>query len=177
MINQTRSGDWVLTASGREFWPLDPHPAEIIIEDIAHALSNICRFGGHCRAFYSIAQHSVLVSRIVSPEYALWGLLHDATEAYLLNLPAPVKRFVPDYAPAEARVMHAICQRFGLAYCMPMPVKVADQMLLADEVEVLMPRSFPLPYPPSGIEIDPLPPKEAKELFLDRFHFLESLIS
>src|ERR1035441_1601867 len=80
----------ITTFSGVRFWPLIPNPADIRIEDIAHALSNQCRFGGHTREFYSVAEHSVRVSQLCTPENALWGLLHDASEAYLSDVTAPI---------------------------------------------------------------------------------------
>ena len=88
-----RVGDWIQTMSGVIFYPLDPRPEEIRIEDIAHALSHQCRFAGHCREFYSVAEHSVRVSRELPQEFMLWGLLHDASEAYLVDLPRPIKRW------------------------------------------------------------------------------------
>src|ERR1039457_118422 len=80
------------TFSGLRFWPLDPNPEKILIDDIAHALAHQCRFGGHASRFYSVAEHSVHVSRLCPPEDALWGLLHDASEAYLVDLPRPLKQ-------------------------------------------------------------------------------------
>lgn len=85
------SNDWIQTYTGKKFFPLHPHQNEYVIEDIAHALSMKCRFAGHCNAFYSVAEHSVKVSRIVAPESQLWGLLHDAAEAYLPDVCQPIK--------------------------------------------------------------------------------------
>ena len=82
-----RNGSWLQTYTGIQFWPLDPRPEEIDIQDIAHALSLLCRFNGHCQRFYSVAEHSVHVSTILAPEFGLWGLLHDAAEAYLSDIP------------------------------------------------------------------------------------------
>jgi hypothetical protein len=70
----------ITTFSDVRFWPLLPNPDDIRIEDIAHALSNQCRFAGHAREFYSVAEHCVRVSQLCRPEEALWGLLHDASE-------------------------------------------------------------------------------------------------
>lgn len=137
-----RKGDWMQTFSGVQFWPLDPRPEEILIEDIAHSLSNQCRYAGHCTQFYSVAQHSVMVSRIVPPQFAKWGLLHDAAEAYLVDLPRPLKRFSPlgnVYMPIEARLMMCVCERFGLPYAEPPEVKDADNVLLMTEKRDLMP--------------------------------------
>jgi len=105
MSSNGRSADgWFLTASGKRFWPLDPRPEDICIEDIAHALSHICRFGGHVREPYSVAQHSVIVSMIVKPENALYGLLHDAAEAYAGDMVRPLKRGMPAYRSIESAV-------------------------------------------------------------------------
>ena len=88
---------------------------------MAHSLSQICRFLGHTDGFYSVAQHSVLVSEHVPHEDALWGLLHDASEAYLCDLPAPIKRDpeMSIYRIAEDRLMLAVCERYGLPPEMP----------------------------------------------------------
>ncbi len=142
-----RQGDWMQTATGRQFWPLDPHPDEIDIEDIARALSHQCRFAGHTRAFYSVAQHSVHVSEACDPNDALWGLLHDASEAYLVDIPRPIKRqpFMEQYREYEHLLMEAIAQAFGLPWhnyfntvFMPESVKRADEVLLATEARDLM---------------------------------------
>jgi hypothetical protein len=77
----SRRGDWMQTFTGRRFWPLDPRGEDVLIEDIAHALSLLTRYGGHCTRFYSVAEHSVLLARAATPENALWLLLHDASEA------------------------------------------------------------------------------------------------
>jgi 5'-deoxynucleotidase YfbR-like HD superfamily hydrolase len=115
--------------------PLSPRPEEIDIDDIAHSLSQQCRFLGHTDAFLSVAQHSVLVSQQVPREDALWGLLHDASEAYLCDLPSPIKRDpeMSIYRVAEDRLMLAVCEKFGLPPEMPHSVKVADKVVLATE--------------------------------------------
>lgn len=105
-----RSGDWIQTATGGQFWPMDPQPDEIDINDIAHALAMLCRFGGHCLRFYSVAEHSVLLSHAVPPEHALWALLHDATEGYLVDMPRPIKAFLPGYKEAEAGIVRAVIE-------------------------------------------------------------------
>lgn len=88
----SRFGDWITTASGTKFWPLDPRPEDVKIEDIAHALSNTCRFGGHCREFYSVAQHCCLMVKHASPRAQIVALLHDAAEAYIGDIVTGVKR-------------------------------------------------------------------------------------
>lgn len=144
MSCEERRGDWIQTFTGIEFYPLDPKPEEILIEDIAHALSMQCRYAGHVREFYSVAEHSVRVAEIVPPKYRLWGLLHDASEAYLIDLPRPVKRYSDIgrlYREAEDSLMIAICERFGLTWedPMPAPVERADKAMLWVESQALLP--------------------------------------
>lgn len=142
-----RRGDWMQTHTGRAFWPLDPRPEDVDIEDIAHALAQQNRYAGHCPWPYSVAAHSVYVSRraarLAPPgrekQCARWGLLHDATEAYLVDVPSPIKRFLTEYAVIEADLMHVIAQRFGLEGEMPEEVKRADADALATEASILFP--------------------------------------
>ena len=171
----SRHGDWMQTYSGRSFWPLDPHPEDVDIEDIAHALSQICRFTGHCENFYSVAEHCVHVSYIVPSEDALWGLMHDAAEAYVCDVARPLKRFLTNYKSIEDAVMVAICDRFGMGHEMPETVKRADNAMLAAEKEQLMkpaPANWCLPEPAANIEIECWPPLIAKLKFLARFNTL-----
>jgi len=164
--------DWIQTCSGRAFRPLDPDPAGLDIRDIAHSLALQCRFNGHCRAFYSVAEHSVRVSRAVPPEHALWGLLHDATEAYLSDLPRPIKVQLPGYRAAEDRLMAFVAAHFGLPWPMPAAVHEADHVLLATEQRDLMgppPAPWGLPAAPLPERIVPLPWEAAERAFLARF--------
>lgn len=130
---------WLLTASGRRFDPVDPQPDMIDLVDIANGLSNECRFAGQCRFFYSVAQHSVLVSQAVPPDLAWEALLHDAAEAYIKDIPAPIKRLLPDYRALEHKIDAAIRVRFGLPAIQNPAVKHADLVLLATERRDLMP--------------------------------------
>lgn len=141
----TREGDWLQTIDGRQFWPLDPRPEEIDIRVIAHALSMQCRYGGHVQHFYSVAEHCVHIARAVPPADRLWGLLHDASEAYLVDVPRPVKRALDTYQAIERRLMHAVCQRFGLPDRMPLSVAGADHRILLTERAALM-AAPPVPW-------------------------------
>lgn len=130
-----RRGAWFQTFTGIPFWPLDPRPEEIDPVDIAHALSLQCRFAGHCTEHYSVAEHCVRLSFKVPHEDALWALLHDASEAYLVDVPKPVKHSpeMAAYRAIEAGVMRAVCVRFDLDGREPASVKAADQRLLETE--------------------------------------------
>ncbi|MFH1469645.1 MAG: phosphohydrolase [Pseudomonadota bacterium] len=169
--------DWIQTWTGKPFRPLQPEPGSIDVRDIAHSLSLLCRFNGHCRCFYSVAEHSVRLSRIVPPEHALWGLLHDAAEAYISDLPRPVKQQIPAFTLFEDNLLELIMAHFGLGWPMPAAVKEADDRMLATEARDLMAR------PPDvwGHQVAPLPetiipqdPPAAEAAFLERFRELTS---
>ncbi|MGJ5149840.1 phosphohydrolase [Bradyrhizobium sp. HKCCYLR1023] len=177
-IVQPRRGDWMQTAGGRAFWPLDPRPNEIDIEEIAHALGMLCRYGGHCLRFYSVAEHSVLLSRAAPKPHKKWALLHDASEAFLHDLVRPVKRSVTGYAELEADVMRAVCVRFKLHLDMPSIIKLLDRRLLADEqIQNMAPA--PMPWSdmaePLGMTLQFWSPERAKREFLDEFERLGGL--
>jgi len=167
-----RHGNWMQTYSGRQFWPVDPRPSEVHLIDIAHGLAHACRFAGHCSRFYSVAEHSVYVSQIVPPELALVGLLHDATEAYVVDIPRPLKPFLTGYAAIEDGVWVAIAQRFGLPEKMPQAVKDADNaLLLAEQRDIMAPPPAPwnIPGEAAPIRIIGLDPATAERVFLERF--------
>jgi hypothetical protein len=113
-------------------------PDDVRLPDIAHALSLINRYTGHTLLPYSVAQHSVVVSQICAPEHALWGLLHDASEAYLGDVASPLKHMLPQYKTLEQHVQRQIAKRFGLAWPMPDEVHEADLRALMAEKDWLM---------------------------------------
>lgn len=165
--------NWIQTASGKKFYPLNPQPDDVCIEDIAHALSKMCRFNGHTREFYSVAQHSVLVSHLVSPQHRLAGLLHDATEAYLADITRPVKQYMPDFSAVEDLLMECIATRFGIEMPLDPSVKAADIMALNSERRDL----FDVHHRWTQTEgaglatnrIEPLAPETARVQFLQRY--------
>lgn len=171
-----RTGAWIQTFTGLQFWPMDARPEEVDILDIAHSLSMLCRFNGHCRRFYSVAEHAVHVSHVVGGEHAGWGLLHDAAEAYISDMPQPIKRELPWFRTCEERLQAVIAQRFGLPTPMPAVVKQADMVLLATEKRALMARE-PAPWEDLPAPLDPSmihawSPERAEQAFLARFHDL-----
>jgi hypothetical protein len=168
---------WMQTFTGRAFYPLAPNVNDVDPVDIAHALSLLCRYGGHVSRFYSVAEHCVLMSYAVAPEHALWALLHDATEAYMGDMIRPLKAAMPAYQAAEDRLMVVICDRFGLDHTCPVEVKEADNRILHDERDALM-APPPLPWaavedvPPLGVKVEGWGPAEAERRYLARLHEL-----
>src|SRR5574337_9143 len=165
---------WIQTYSGRRFNPTNPNPGAIVIQDIAHALSMQCRFSGHCKKFYSVAQHSVLGSYICDSQDALWGLMHDASEAYLVDVPRPLKRSgkFEAYIEFEHKMQEAICRRFGLPIQEPPSVKLADTKLLATEARDLMAplhSDWRQPTEPLPFLIEAWGHDKAKDMFMKRF--------
>lgn len=181
-VSERTPTGWIQTYSGRKFYPLDPRTRDICWEDIAHALSNICRFTGHCREFYSVAQHCVLASEKVPLKVALWALLHDAPEAYICDMARPIK-IQPEftfYNQVEEKIMRIIAQAAGLEGDIPQAVKLIDKVLLKTEARDLGLLSPDWLDPEWGLSditplpetINPWPPAEAKRRFLDRFDLL-----
>ncbi len=171
-----RIGDWIQTFTGRKFWPLDPRREDIEIRDIAHALSMQCRYAGHCKRFYSVAEHCVLLSRWMLAQghgvyVARWALLHDASEAYILDIPRPLKPYLTNYRDIETGVMKAVEEAFALYGEAPKIVKQADDRILADEkAALLQPLTWGWePGPPLGIDIRCWPAETAEREFLDQF--------
>lgn len=167
-----RLGDWMQTRSGLQYWPLDPRVEDVKLTDIAHALSNLCRYNGHCNGFYSVAEHSVLVSQVVPPEHALCGLLHDATEAYCADVPRPLKRNLVGYADIEHKNWLVVAAKFGLPVDMPESVHIADNaVLLAEKQQIVKqtPHLWSVPGTAANVQIKCLSPNESYSLFIDRF--------
>lgn len=177
--------DWMQTHTGKKFYPFDPKPDQICMQDIAHALSMQCRFGGHSRRFYSVAEHCILASRLVSSEDALWALLHDAAEAYLSDLPKPFKDGVAKYInPHEKKILQIIAKKYNLSYPYSDAVKKVDwEMCVTERFRVMQCKAMEWPsvrkykalFGDDALnEVKRRPimfwdQNQAKRMFLDRF--------
>jgi uncharacterized protein len=162
----------IRTYTGRLFDILNPVAENVSIVDVAHALSQLCRFSGHTRELYTVAQHSVLVSRHVPAEFALDGLLHDASESYMNDLNRPLKHSpeMSRYRTAEKALSKVIQERFGLGP-EPKEVKEVDCRMCTTEMRDLM-KGCSLEVEPFEFVISPTDPKAAEKIFLERFYEL-----
>lgn len=186
------------TVTGVAFWPLDPEMNEVRIEDIAHGEALMCRFGGHTKQFYSVAQHSIHVmghllfatgmDERTKTETRMLGLLHDAAEAYLGEVIRPLK-LLPEFATyreAEAHLLNVILGALDVPSTMSrwLIVKDADNRMLATEARALMIWPPPLPWtrtpePYQDVDLrtdleNPWTPETAERIFLERFRLLKS---
>lgn len=157
-----------------DFFDFDnPETFDYDIETIAHALSNICRYGGHSDKFYSVAEHSVLVSRVVPDHLRMCGLLHDASEAFVGDMPSPLKALCPDYREIEDRVQKAIALRYDLPYPFPPEIKYADKAVYKAERNQITSVSDQMWFTdikPADVLVACMPPKDAKTFFLSTFY-------
>ena len=192
-----RKGDWMITYTGGEFWPLDPRPEEINVTDVAHSLALLCRFNGHCREFYSVAQHSVIVSQLVnSPRNRLPALLHDAAESYIGDIIIPFKNSLNQVKEIEEKIMEAVYSRFNVGNYDADEIKRADKMALFAEMREfgtnprnerktmesvlrsVEPEKFQEYWEESSQVLKngiiPLSPEESEELFLKRYEELKT---
>lgn len=195
------SATWIMTYTGQRFYPFTPKANDVQLADIAHALAMICRFTGHTRQFYSVAQHSVNVSRLaecqaaadralpykegVVAQLALVALLHDAAEAYICDLAQPIKALTPRYEAVETLILHAIHTRLAVETSQRYAwrIKAADLALLhAEARELFSPEARraagwdvpdPVDCPPEIIDLCPWTPREAERMFLERYFYLD----
>ncbi len=159
-------GAYIKTYSGVNFYPFDPKVEDVNIVDIAHALALQCRFNGHTNRFYSVAQHCIEVAKKCSPENQLWGLLHDAPEAYISDLASPIKKNMPEFQRAEATILKVIVEKYRLklgslpngvplqhysGVMEPQEVKDVDVKMLVTEARDLL-GLFPNPW---GMDVEP----------------------
>lgn len=170
-----RKGDWLITFTGKRFYPLDPREEDIDIVDIAHSLSLLNRFNGHTEFPYSVAQHSIKVSYLVDPQFALDGLLHDATETYVNDLPRPLKRNLQDYRAVEDGIHEIISSKFDVCTNSDM-VKGADAVALVTEAQWMCHGEqwyYDSHWPsPAGYKVFERNWRDVQDEFLDRFEEL-----
>jgi hypothetical protein len=178
-------GPYLQTVSGRSVNPFDPDPDQLDAGDIARALANLCRFGGHSRVFYSVAQHAVIVSELVErrggdPEDAFAALMHDATEAYLGDMPPPIKHrslLGEAFRAAEDNLERAIRDRFGIKPDVP-EIKRVDRALLATERRSFSGESWRWPeldgVEPLDLALTAWSPDDAEHAFTRRFAELDA---
>jgi 5'-deoxynucleotidase YfbR-like HD superfamily hydrolase len=168
-LEKLYSGSRIIrTFSGKYLDVFDPNPDDIVIEDIAHALSNQCRFGGHIKRFYSVAQHSVFCSDLASPKMRLQALMHDASEAFLVDIPSPIKAELCNYKEIEHNLMLVISKKFGFDFPMDDEVKEIDKYALETEWVNLMVNDNP--------DFASLSPWESKINFIATFEQIKNTI-
>jgi hypothetical protein len=170
--SQPQETNYISTFLGNRFYPLEGKVDRIDIVDICQGLSFQARFNGQANRFYSVAQHSIVVARLVPKQYFRAALLHDAAEAYLGDMVKPLKSLVPEFVAIEQRLMALIAEQFGVCFDDYAPIKKADLIALATEKRDLMPKSTePWSYL-AGVEplkpcIDAWPPEQARQAFLE----------
>lgn len=179
--DEGRKGEYIEIASGARFYVADPRPEDVNLDDIATAISKLCRFGGHSPYFYSVAQHSVYSCMMAPEGFKRAALLHDATEAYLVDLPRPIKRMLPGYVELEKGLERVIAEHFGLDELVPPEVKDVDNRMLVTEAAQFFKRpadcvpwweTMPGNPQPYGLKIQPWDPEIARAEFLDTYAHL-----
>ena len=176
-IDTIKLDGWIETSKGNRFDYATPENYKFNTDEIAHALSQLCRFTGHTKEFYSVAQHSIMVSNLLPYNLRLLGLLHDAAEAFIGDINAPLKQLLPQVKELENRIQAAIYKQYGVAYTAEAAamVKEADIMMLLTEKRDLMPGGMPVDkwgdwvkqYKPIRCRIEPWTPEYARDRFID----------
>jgi hypothetical protein len=167
---------WIPTYSKGKFDILYPKSEDVHVVDIAHSLSQKVRYNGHGDPFYSVAQHSVICATFAPTEFKRIALLHDANEAYLPDIPTPIKELIKGWRKLEEKIEAAIFPAFGLDVEIPPEVKEIDHRLVLDEAVEL---GFDIEdwlynelYTPLGVSFTPVGWREAEMLFLAAFNHL-----
>lgn len=174
--------DYIGTFTGKHLHFLNPNPEEVCIEDIANALGNCCRYSGHVKRFYSVAEHSIIMANYVynetrNAEFALTALMHDATEAYLVDVPRPIKPHLEGYMDIEESLSNVIFEKFNIQ---PMGeyIHYLDTNIVRNEAEILF-KDIPdwVQYYEKipNVELLNLSPSEAGKLFMETFEYYINL--
>lgn len=179
--------------SGLRVDPLNISADSIHITDIASSLSKLCRYTGHCSKFYSVAEHCLNCAHVLAadPTLALWGLLHDACEAYLGDIATPLKgRVLLEYADEEAKdtvvaeykavetaLLYKVAQKFKLPWPIPEEVDKVDKGMLVYEFAELMEGKLDIPDPGFTCtpQVNGVPPKVAEQAFIDKYNYLQRI--
>jgi len=170
MSENLHTTDCIRTFTGRYMNVFEPTLDMIDIEDIAHALSHTCRWGGHVPKFYSVGEHSVHCADLITDQsQSFEALMHDASEAYLLDIPRPIKRRLSEYKVIEDNLMVLIAEKFGFKYPLSEEVKVIDNQLLQMEWDTIIIGNI------NHKELIIWNPEEAKNTFLHRFNKLKRI--
>lgn len=184
-VNTNLDDQWISLLSGARFNYNKPEESDVTLEDIASALSNVCRFSGHLPRFYSVAQHLVNTSRIVKPELAFTALMHDTAEAFTNDLPTPLKWALPIFKELEGKIEAAMGKRFGFEFPYPPEIKEADTIMLMLEKYYVKECNdhWPMyekytkrhvaPYR-KLVDLDSWQPRRAKREFLERYEELRN---
>ncbi len=154
-VIRTFTGKWVNV--------FNPTPDMFCIEDIAHALSHQCRFGGHLPEFYSVAQHSVSCSYLVDHKNKKSALMHDSSEAFLVDIPRPIKKLLSNYKEIEHNLMVVLSDVFKFEYPLSPEVLAVDEEMLQLEWNSMIMRK-------QSLEI--WTPEKAKEIFIKEYYSL-----
>ena|SRR5271166_1245009 len=171
---------WIQTYTGGIFYPLRPRVEDVRFQDIAGSLSKLCRYAGHGLRFFSVAEHCVHVAHFAPRKHRLAALLHDASEAYLVDIPRPLKPWLIGYQAYEATLMRVIAERFGFEYPLADVIHNIDMAILTDEREQNMARLQVSPIvwgnmaPRLGVRLQFWSPDQAEFEFLQLFHSLYS---
>lgn len=178
-VQERRNDNFVQTYTGKKFWPAAPREEDVDHYDIAHSLSMQCRYAGHCKEFYSVAEHGVLLFNYAylyydDPLVWWWALHHDDSEAYMVDLPRPVKQMMPDYRAGEKNVMDVIANNAGVPRTAPKVVKELDGRIISDERANLVDMDWGYETPePLGIKLKLWSPREAELAYLSAQKTLE----
>lgn len=165
-------GGYIVTYTGRKFYALDPQPEDISILDIAHGLAMTCRYAGQIGKFYSVAEHSVLVATNCPVDDRLAGLLHDAAEAYIGDVPSPFKSDISNYRSIENKILKVIFDKYNVK-SLSSSIKHVDEYALHTEAAILIPECPWLdPKKVRPYKLACLSPNQAEELFLNVFNSL-----
>ena len=168
----SKEDSYIQTWSGKQFKPFNIKEEDICIADIAHGLSLICRYTGQINNFYSVGQHSCYIHDYAPMELKAWGLLHDASEAYLTDINRPTKQYLTEYLALEHNLMSIIAKKYNLAGEMPQTIKNLDMAILNNEKEALFTTQLDWNIPNWKLDelvIEYWPPERAEKEFLDRF--------